>query len=305
MVELPNLCLLLLLVGQVPALTATPEGLRVRQYPPSLSVMRGETASLSCHFKVESLKYGVQWFKIKPEKQIILKSPRHIVVEKNKTSSLMITEVALEDSGWYYCVVNVLQKDPEWGNGTELVVLAPPSPPKMYLRIPEDPQTGQWALLCLTGGFHPNKLNLVWTYQSTAADINHLSVTNCTLPALNSHGNLSEQPVDGALLSSDWLVNSMPVHQSKCFQVMDNHSREMFLFSVFILPLKQSLDTGITFTCEVRDHPAITTALTSSFTWDASPNELIAHLNILKMCFLSAMTVVFLLEVEHFCKQGK
>lgn len=105
------------------ALTATPEGLRVRQYPPSLSVMRGETASLSCHFKVESLKYGVQWFKIKPEKQIILKSPRHIVVEKNKTSSLMITEVALEDSGWYYCVVNVLQKDPEWGNGTELVVL--------------------------------------------------------------------------------------------------------------------------------------------------------------------------------------
>lgn len=29
---------------------------------------------------------------------------------------------------------------------------------------------------------------------------------------------------------------------------------------------------------------------------DASPNELIIHLNILKMCLLSAMTVVFLLE---------
>lgn len=50
------------------ALTATPEGLRVRQYPPSLSVMQGETATLSCHFKVESLKYGVQWFKMKSEK---------------------------------------------------------------------------------------------------------------------------------------------------------------------------------------------------------------------------------------------
>lgn len=105
------------------ALTATPEGLRVRQYPPSLSVMRGETATLFCHFKVESPKYGVQWFKIKPEKQLILKSSRKIVVEKNQTSSLMITQVALEDSGWYYCEVNVLQKDPEWGNGTELVVL--------------------------------------------------------------------------------------------------------------------------------------------------------------------------------------
>lgn len=105
------------------ALTATQEGLRVRQNPPSVNVMRGETATLSCHFKVESLKYGVQWFKMKAEKQLIPKSSRQIVVEKNQTSTLVITEVALEDSGWYYCEVNVLQKEPEWGNGTELVVL--------------------------------------------------------------------------------------------------------------------------------------------------------------------------------------
>ena len=105
------------------ALTAILEGLRVRQYPPALSVLRGETATLSCHFKVESLKYGVQWFKMKSEKQLILKSSRHSFVEKNQTSSLVITEVAPEDSGWYYCEVSVLQKDPEQGNGTELVVL--------------------------------------------------------------------------------------------------------------------------------------------------------------------------------------
>uniref|UniRef100_A0A671Y8I5 Ig-like domain-containing protein n=1 Tax=Sparus aurata TaxID=8175 RepID=A0A671Y8I5_SPAAU len=116
MAELPRLCLLLLFA-------ATPEGLRVRQYPPSLSVMRGETATLSCHFEVESLKYGVQWFKMKSEKQLIAKSARQSVVEKNSTSSLVITEVTPEDSGWYYCEVNVLQKEPEWGNGTELVVL--------------------------------------------------------------------------------------------------------------------------------------------------------------------------------------
>uniref|UniRef100_A0A4W6BTV8 Ig-like domain-containing protein n=1 Tax=Lates calcarifer TaxID=8187 RepID=A0A4W6BTV8_LATCA len=104
------------------ALTATPEGLGVRQYPPFLSVMRGETATLSCHFKVESLKYGVQWFKMKPEKQLILKSSRHSFEEENQTSSLVITGVAPEDSGRYYCEVNVLQMDPERGNGTELVV---------------------------------------------------------------------------------------------------------------------------------------------------------------------------------------
>lgn len=105
------------------ALTATPEGLGVRQNPPALTVMRGETAKLFCHFKVESLKYGVQWFKMKPGKQLIPKSSRHIVVEENQTSSLEILEVALEDSGWYFCEVNVLQRDPVMGEGTELSVL--------------------------------------------------------------------------------------------------------------------------------------------------------------------------------------
>ncbi|XP_049902524.1 tyrosine-protein phosphatase non-receptor type substrate 1-like [Epinephelus moara] len=306
MAKLTGLCLLLLLAGQVPALTATPEGLRVRQYPPSLSVMQGETATLSCHFKVESLKYGVQWFKMKSDKQLIPKSSRQWVVEKNQTSSLVISEVTLEDSGWYYCEVNVLQKDPEWGNGTELVVLAPPSAPKIYLQTPSDPQTGQWALFCLTGGFHPSELTLTWTYQSEAANIDHLSVTNCTLPVFNPHGYLSKPKAEGALLSSDWLLDFMPTSHPKCFQVMDNHSRKAYLFSVFLLPQKESLKAGITFTCGVQDHPAMTTALTASFTWDASPNELIVHLNILKMCFLSAMTAVFLLEaVKHFCVQGK
>ncbi|XP_042346716.1 uncharacterized protein LOC121946280 [Plectropomus leopardus] len=243
---------------------------------------------------------------MKLDKQLIPKSSRQSVVEKNQTSSLVISEVTLEDSGWYYCEVNVLQKDPEWGNGTELVVLAPPSTPKIYLQIPSDPQTGQWALFCLTGGFHPSELTLTWTYQSTAANIDHLSVSNCTLPAVNPHGYLSEQPADRALLSSDWLVDSKLPNHPKCFQVMDSHSQKAYLFSVFFLPQKESLETGITFTCGVQDHPAITTALTASFTWDASPNELIVYLNILKMCFLSAMTAIFLLEaVKHYCVQGK
>ena len=36
----------------------------------------------------------------------------------NQTSTLVITEVAPEDFGRYYFEVNVLQKDPELGNGT-------------------------------------------------------------------------------------------------------------------------------------------------------------------------------------------
>ncbi|KAK5861983.1 hypothetical protein PBY51_017418 [Eleginops maclovinus] len=233
---------------------------------------------------------------MKSEKQLIQKSSRQFVVEKNETSSLVIPEVTPEDSGWYYCEVNVLQKDPEWGNGTELVVLAPPSAPRIYLQIPPDPQTGQWALFCLTGGFHPSELTVTWTYQSAAANIDHLPITNCTLPALHPHTDLSEHPNDAVMLSSDGMVNP------KCFQVMDNHSRKAYFFSVLYLPQKESLETGITFTCSVQDHPGMTTALTTSFTWDAAPNELIGHLNIFKMCVLSAMTAVFLLEALKHCR---
>lgn len=144
---------------------------------------------------------------------------------------------------------------------------APPSAPKIYLKVPPNKETGQWALLCLTGGFYPSHLTLTWTYQGTAADIDHLSVINCTLPAINLHSNLSDSPTDRALLSSGWLVSSTPPRQPQCFQMMNNHSGELYLFSVFFLPQKLSLDTGITFTCGVQDHPAMNTSLTASFTW--------------------------------------
>uniref|UniRef100_A0A3B5RCZ5 Ig-like domain-containing protein n=1 Tax=Xiphophorus maculatus TaxID=8083 RepID=A0A3B5RCZ5_XIPMA len=104
-------------------LTPTPKGLKVRQYPQSLTVTVGEMATLSCHFNFKSLKSGVQWFKMKPGKQLIPKSLKRIFVEKNQTSSLVITEVTLEDCGWYFCEVNVLQKDPKLGNGTKLLFL--------------------------------------------------------------------------------------------------------------------------------------------------------------------------------------
>lgn len=153
-----------------------------------------------------------------------------------------------------------------------LPLLAPPSAPRIYLHTPADTLMGQWALLCLTGGFHPSQLTLTWTYQSTAASIDHLSVISYTIPAIKRNGNLCNGSPEGTLLSPDWTVNSERTCQTQCFQMMDNHSGESFLFSVFFLPPKQSLATGITLTCGVQDHPALTTAVTASFTWGKQAN---------------------------------
>lgn len=87
---------------------------------------------------------------------------------------------------------------------------------------------------CLTGGFHQSRLTLTWISQS--ANIDHLSVTNCPLRGNSLHSSLSEHPADRALLSSDWLVNTMPAHQSECFQVIDNHCQGICLFNYFFSP---------------------------------------------------------------------
>lgn len=43
----------------------------------------------------------------------------------------------------------------------------------------------------------------------SAASIDHLSVNNCTLPAIHPRDTLLEHQAGEPLLSSDWVVNSM------------------------------------------------------------------------------------------------
>lgn len=92
------------------------------------------------------------------------------------------------------------------------------------------------GLLCVSlggGGFHPSKLTLSWRCCSAAADIDHLSVRNCALPAITPRGIHSQLPADGALLSSDWLVNSMPLGRRRCFKMAGRLGRAARFFSVF------------------------------------------------------------------------
>lgn len=61
-------------------------------------------------------------------------------------------------------------------------------------------KTGQWAVF--HWGFPPSRQGL------SAVNIDHLSVNNCTLPAINPRDPLFEHHAGGPLLSSDCLVNS-------------------------------------------------------------------------------------------------
>ncbi|KAJ7985325.1 hypothetical protein DPEC_G00350900 [Dallia pectoralis] len=154
-----------------PLQTGSADGVKVSQWPPSLTVTRGQRANLSCRFQATS--YGVEWFKMKGGRRIL-------VPDSAGQSSLVITDVCVEDEGVYFCEVNVLHRDPELGNGTKLIVL-----------VPSNTQTYQWALVCVTGGFHPNHVTLIWTHRTAEHGPRHLVGSRCSPGVARRHINQS------------------------------------------------------------------------------------------------------------------
>ncbi|XP_019896598.2 tyrosine-protein phosphatase non-receptor type substrate 1-like [Esox lucius] len=277
MTDILFLCVLLLIVSSIPARLqmVTADGLKVGQWPPSLTVMRGQSANLSCRF--EAASYGVEWFKMEGGKKVP-------IPDSAGQTSLVITEVCMEDEGVYYCEVNVLHRDPELGNGTELIVLAPPSAPQLLLQVPSNTQTDRWALVCVTGGFHPNHLTLTWTEQSAGHGSHDHVGSSCTLRPNQNHVNQSHGQLPEI---------STPIRMEDCFQLTDISRKEVYLISVLYLPKRLFVDAGVSYTCTVQDHPGLDSALSASFSWGAAPNEVIRCLNILKICVLCGITLVF------------
>lgn len=137
-----------------------------------------------------------------------------------------------------------------------LPLLAPPSVPQLLLQVPSDLQTDQWALLCVTGGFHPHHLTLTWTHQSGKDSPHHFVGSNCTLhPAyINQSHSLIPK-----ISTPNWM--------GECLQVTDSSRKEVHVISVLSLPLRGSVDAGISYTCSVQDHPALDSPLSASFSW--------------------------------------
>lgn len=83
--------------------------------------------------------------------------------------------------------------------------------------------------------------------------IDHLSVNNCTLPAINPRDTLLEHQAGEPLLSLDWVVNSATEVSHDGWKTRS----ENFTPSMFFYPLRQqSVETGIASPCWVQQPPS-------------------------------------------------
>ncbi|KAJ8341032.1 hypothetical protein SKAU_G00333230 [Synaphobranchus kaupii] len=277
----------------------------VSQYPPVVTVTRGQSAVLPCHFSRGSVNrnYRVLWYKTRGADGVrttisSLDLPPRFSYAEDK-ASLLITPVAVEDVGVYYCTVKTLGSSAYEGNSTELRVLAPPSAPQLFLQVPLDLWSGQWNMFCVTGGFYPNRVRLSWTVNGAMTKLQDCTPESADPGPVQSNGpvwqnlTLKENPdsaPNGWLPVSLVMESKLRPHQ-RCVHVTDSCGQGPYLLSVFPLPFGPV--AGVTYTCTVHDHPALPTVLFTSLSWELPSSKVIRCLNIVKMCFLSGATLAF------------
>ncbi|XP_069497008.1 tapasin-related protein-like [Ambystoma mexicanum] len=172
--EAPRRAPCLLLFMLVSLIADSGAGFSVMQPPASIVVMRGHTGRLECTFSPGSTAKGaVSWHRIPTNGNSSFRQPVELKQRlslvfpdsflQQGDASLLITNASLEDEGIYFCHV-MLWESTTWGqgNGTPLLVYAPPSQPALSLLQATRPGE-KTALLCKTEGFYPSEAQLTWS----------------------------------------------------------------------------------------------------------------------------------------------
>ncbi|XP_032054445.1 tyrosine-protein phosphatase non-receptor type substrate 1-like [Aythya fuligula] len=174
---LPLACLLLL--GSAPGADAQAgQGFELQQPQKEVSVMAGETLTLSCTVAAGGPPGAVKWLKVwgsGNETVYDQKDPSSRVTKavagSNTDFTILIRDVCPEDAGTYYCVK--FRKTPTGdelyrrGEGTVVVVQARPSNPTVSgpsYRV----QPGYTvSFTCNSWGFFPSDINVKWFKDKT------------------------------------------------------------------------------------------------------------------------------------------
>ncbi|XP_041961833.1 tyrosine-protein phosphatase non-receptor type substrate 1-like [Alosa sapidissima] len=260
----------------------------------------GQRVRLRCSIEHKDGNYGVPWSRssslqdTRNRRNITLPDPTHKFQRDQDKTSLVITAVEVEDSGFYYCQVKTLSGlDDEEGSGTQLMVHVPPSVPVVLLQVLPAQGSGQWSLLCVTGGFTPAPFSLHWTRTPTGGLTEPVGPDcswNANEPEVKRSDNISTHSPD----------RHVPLHlwpsRGQCLRLPDGSVWFRQLVSVLQLPPRESQSDDVIYTCAVSGHPALTAALSTSFTWEARPDMIIGHLNVLKMAILSGMLLVLMVS---------
>ncbi|XP_072116467.1 signal-regulatory protein beta-1-like [Mobula birostris] len=147
-----------------------PVALKVNQTPSALTLLRGQTARISCSLlsgdeRVDSARY--YWTRTRGHpvngSNNFLKNGARISVSV-KEGGLVIREVTVDDSDTYLC--SALRMDSgSWktyfGNGTEVTIRAKPDV-SLSLDLKNE-AAGVQTLICVAAGFFPKDLNISWT----------------------------------------------------------------------------------------------------------------------------------------------
>ncbi|XP_072135223.1 natural cytotoxicity triggering receptor 3 ligand 1-like [Mobula birostris] len=132
---------------------------KVEQFPPILKVPIGGNESMFCKFPILQDTAEVSWWKA-GQKAFIEPDSRNQFNVKKGRGTFTLLNVRYADAGLYYCQVKSQQQIFGNGNGSQLIVLTPPTPLKI-IRV-EEVSSKSRKLMCKTAAFYPKKLDIFW-----------------------------------------------------------------------------------------------------------------------------------------------
>ncbi|KAJ7332199.1 hypothetical protein JRQ81_014379 [Phrynocephalus forsythii] len=158
---------------------AEAQTLKILQTPGPLSVRAGETLTLNCTLTGVGGPGGVKWQKgldrsqppIYSQKENSSKRGNRIVAGSNTDFSININNVRPEDAGTYYCVKyrsGSPEKEELSGRGTEVSVIATPSPPSISSFKGRVESGALVTFNCSSDGFSPRDITVTWAKDGRA-----------------------------------------------------------------------------------------------------------------------------------------